>query len=125
MVYCEGGDVYSKIKASKGKNFSEDVILEWLVQMGLALFYLHERKILHRDMKTQNIFLKNGKIRLGDFGIAKVLDSTKDFANTCIGTPYYMSPELFKNKPYGYKSDVWALGCVLYEMCNLRHAFDA
>ena len=76
-------------------------------------------------MKTQNIFLKNGKIRLGDFGIAKVLDSTKDFANTCIGTPYYMSPELFKNKPYSYKSDVWALGCVLYEMCNLRHAFDA
>jgi len=69
--------------------------------------------------------LKNGKIRLGDFGIAKVLDSTKDFANTCIGTPYYMSPELFKNKPYSYKSDVWALGCVLYEMCNLRHAFDA
>jgi serine/threonine protein kinase len=54
-----------------------------------------------------------------------VLDSTKDFANTCIGTPYYMSPELFKNKPYSYKSDVWALGCVLYEMCNLRHAFDA
>jgi len=52
MVYCEGGDVYSKIKASKGKNFREDVILEWLVQMGLALFYLHERKILHRDMKT-------------------------------------------------------------------------
>lgn len=91
-------------------------------------------------MKTQNIFLKNSKIRLGDFGIAKVLDSTKDFANTvrlfkililsvclykCIGTPYYMSPELFKNKPYSYKSDVWALGCVLYEMCNLRHAFDA
>jgi non-specific serine/threonine protein kinase/NIMA (never in mitosis gene a)-related kinase len=69
--------------------------------------------------------LKNGKIRLGDFGIAKVLDSTKDFANTCIGTPYYMSPELFKNQAYSYKSDVWALGCVLYEMCNLRHAFDA
>lgn len=125
MIYCNEGDIYSKIKASKGKNFSEDQILEWLVQMGLALFYLHERKILHRDMKTQNIFLKNGKIRLGDFGIAKVLDSTKDFANTCIGTPYYMSPELFKNKPYSYKSDVWALGCVLYEMCNLRHAFDA
>ena len=99
--------------------------MDWLVQMSLALLYLHERKILHRDMKTQNIFLKNGKIRLGDFGIAKVLDSTKDFANTCIGTPYYMSPELFKNKPYSYKSDVWGFGCVLYEMCNLRHAFDA
>ena len=65
------------------------------------------------------------QIRLGDFGIARVLDNTKDFANTCIGTPYYMSPELFKAQAYSYKSDVWALGCVLYEMCNLRHAFDA
>jgi len=117
--------MYTRIKNSKAKNFTEQQVMDWLVQMGLALLYLHERKILHRDLKTQNIFLRNGKIRLGDFGIAKVLDSTKDFANTCIGTPYYMSPELFKNKPYSYKSDVWALGCVLYEMCNLRHAFDA
>ena len=52
MVYCDGGDIYSKIKASKGKHFSEDQILDWLVQMSLALIYLHERKILHRDMKT-------------------------------------------------------------------------
>ena len=93
--------------------------------MSLALYYLHEKKFLHRDLKTQNIFLKHGRVRLGDFGIAKILDSTRDFANTCIGTPYYMSPELFKYKPYSYKSDIWALGCILYEMCNLRHAFDA
>ena len=125
MIYCDGGDIYTKTRQAKGKNFSEQQIMDWLVQMALALYYLHERKILHRDLKTQNIFLKNGKIRLGDFGIAKVLDSTRDFANTCIGTPYYMSPELFKNRPYSYKSDIWALGCVLYEMCNLRHAFDA
>jgi serine/threonine protein kinase len=125
MVNCEGGDMYSKIKSVKGKKFTEAQILEWLAQILLALLYLHERRILHRDLKTQNIFLKNSKIRLGDFGIAKVLDGTRDFANTCIGTPYYMSPELFKNKPYSYKSDVWGLGCVIYEMCNLRHAFDA
>lgn len=125
MVNCEGGDMYSKIKSAKGKKFTEAQILEWFAQILLALLYLHERRILHRDLKTQNIFLKNSKIRLGDFGIAKVLDGTRDFANTCIGTPYYMSPELFKNKPYSYKSDVWGLGCVIYEMCNLRHAFDA
>ena len=65
MVYCDGGDIYSKIKASasKGKNFTETQIVDWLAQMSLALLYLHERKILHRDMKTQNIFLKNGKVR--------------------------------------------------------------
>lgn len=125
MIHCEGGEIYTKIKEAKSKHFSEDQVLDWFVQMCLALYYLHERKILHRDLKTQNIFLKNGKIRLGDFGIAKVLDSTRDFANTVIGTPYYMSPELFKSKPYGYKSDIWALGCVLYEMTMLRHAFDA
>ena len=64
MVYCDGGDIYSKIKASasKGKNFPEIEIVDWLAQMALALLYLHERKILHRDMKTQNIFLKNGKV---------------------------------------------------------------
>jgi non-specific serine/threonine protein kinase/NIMA (never in mitosis gene a)-related kinase len=62
-------------------------VFDYTAQMSLALFYLHDRRILHRDLKTQNIFLKNGKIKLGDFGIAKVLDSTRDFANTCIGTP--------------------------------------
>jgi non-specific serine/threonine protein kinase/NIMA (never in mitosis gene a)-related kinase len=125
MVYCEGGDIYSKIQAAKGRRFSETQVMDWFAQILLALLYLHEKRILHRDLKTQNIFLKNERVKLGDFGIAKVLDGTKDFANTCIGTPYYMSPELFKNKPYSYKSDVWALGCVVYEMCNLRHAFDA
>ncbi|CAD8126569.1 unnamed protein product [Paramecium sonneborni] len=123
MIHCEGGDIYQKIRNKK--SFAESQILDWFAQMTLALCYLHEQKILHRDLKTQNIFLKNGRVRLGDFGIAKVLDSTRDLANTCIGTPYYMSPELFKYKPYSYKSDVWALGCCLYEMCNLRHAFDA
>ena len=62
---------------------------------------------------------------LGDFGIAKVLDNEKDLAKTCIGTPYYMSPELFKYEPYSFKSDVWSLGCVLYEICTFKHAFDA
>ena len=93
--------------------------------MCLAIYYMHERRILHRDLKTQNIFLTNGKVKLGDFGISKVLDSTVQLTSTVIGTPYYMSPEQFKYKPYSYKTDIWALGCVIYEMCSLRHAFDA
>lgn len=67
MTYCDGGDMYTRIKNSKSKNFTEQQILDWLVQMALALLYLHERKILHRDLKTQNIFLRNGKVSLKIF----------------------------------------------------------
>ena len=93
MAYCDGGDMYNKIRANKNQNFTEMHVLDWLAQLAMALHYLHEKKILHRDLKTQNIFIRNGRLVFGDFGIAKVLDSTRDLANTCIGTPYYMSPE--------------------------------
>ncbi|XP_078450707.1 serine/threonine-protein kinase Nek1-like isoform X1 [Lampetra planeri] len=126
MDYCEGGDLFKRINAQKGVLFSEDQILDWLVQLCLALKHVHDRKILHRDIKSQNIFLtKAGVVQLGDFGIARVLNSTMELAQTCIGTPYYLSPEICENKPYNHKSDMWALGCVLYEMCTLRHAFEA
>uniref|UniRef100_A0A3Q1IRK2 non-specific serine/threonine protein kinase n=1 Tax=Anabas testudineus TaxID=64144 RepID=A0A3Q1IRK2_ANATE len=126
MDYCEGGDLFKKINSQKGVLFSEEQILDWFVQICLALKHVHDRKILHRDIKSQNIFLtKDGTIQLGDFGIARVLNSTVELARTCIGTPYYLSPEICENKPYNNKSDIWALGCVLYEMCTLKHAFEA
>ncbi|XP_072450602.1 serine/threonine-protein kinase Nek1 isoform X5 [Chiloscyllium punctatum] len=126
MDYCEGGDLFKRINAQKGVLFSEDQILDWFVQICLALKHVHDRKILHRDIKSQNIFLtKGGTVQLGDFGIARVLNSTVELARTCIGTPYYLSPEICENKPYNNKSDIWALGCVLYEMCTLKHAFEA
>ncbi|XP_041695076.1 serine/threonine-protein kinase Nek1 isoform X3 [Coregonus clupeaformis] len=126
MDYCEGGDLFKTINSQKGVQFPEEQILDWLVQICLALKHVHDRKILHRDIKSQNIFLtKDGTIQLGDFGIARVLNSTVELARTCIGTPYYLSPEICENKPYNNKSDVWALGCVLYEMCTLKHAFEA
>ncbi|XP_047674716.1 serine/threonine-protein kinase Nek1 isoform X3 [Tachysurus fulvidraco] len=125
MDYCEGGDLFKKINNQKGP-FPEEQILDWFVQICLALKHVHDRKILHRDIKSQNIFLtKDGTVQLGDFGIARVLNSTVELARTCIGTPYYLSPEICENKPYNNKSDIWALGCVLYEMCTLKHAFEA
>lgn len=128
MNFCEGGDLYTKLKAQskEGKVLEETQVVEWFVQIAMALQYMHERNVLHRDLKTQNIFLTKSKIiKVGDLGIARVLETSSDMATTLIGTPYYMSPELFSNKPYNHKSDVWALGCCLYEMCTLRHAFNA
>lgn len=92
----------------------------------MALDNIHTRKILHRDLKSQNIFLtKNNFVKLGDFGISKVLENTSAMAATVQGTPYYMSPEVCQNKPYSYQSDIWALGCILYELCALKHAFHS
>ena len=126
MLFCEGGDLYTKIKEQNSKFIEEAQIVEWFVQIAMALQYLHEKNILHRDLKTQNIFLTRNKIiKVGDLGIARVLKGNNDMATTIIGTPYYMSPELFSNKPYNSKSDVWALGCVVYEMTTLKHAFNA
>lgn len=104
----------------------EEIILNWFVQLCFAVKYIHDKKILHRDLKLSNIFISsNGDIKLGDFGIAKVLNNTEEFAKTIVGTPYYLSPEICLKKPYNYKSDIWSLGCVLYEMMNLKHAFEA
>ena len=129
MDYADGGDLYTKIANQKkiGKVcYSEDQILDWFVQMALAIKHIHDRKILHRDLKTQNIFMnQNGSIKIGDFGIARVLSDTKSKAKTVVGTPYYLSPEIIKSEPYSFKSDIWSLGVLLYEMCALTPPFNA
>ena len=126
MEYADGGDLSMKIKAQNGILFPEDKILDWFTQVCLAIKHIHDRKILHRDIKSQNIFLmKDGKVKLGDFGIAKCLDQTIDKAKTYVGTPYYLSPEIINSQPYGFQSDIWSLGVLLYEMCSLKMPFDA
>jgi NIMA (never in mitosis gene a)-related kinase len=127
MAYADGGDLSARLKAQGGKLLNEDQIADWFVQICLALKHLHDRKILHRDLKSQNIFLTGRKqmIKLGDFGIARVLKHTNEHARTAIGTPYYLSPEICEGKPYNNKSDVWSLGIVLYELCTLKCPFDA
>lgn len=128
MDYADGGDMYKKIEFQKNisKLMPENQLLDWFVQMALAIKHIHDNKILHRDLKTQNIFMtSNQEIKIGDFGIARVLQHTYDCAKTAIGTPYYLSPEICQEMPYNQKSDVWSLGCILYEMVTLRHAFDS
>ena len=95
-----------------------------MVHMTKGLKSLHEKKILHRDLKCANVFITgDGVYKLGDLNVSKVLK--KDMAQTQTGTPYYASPEVWKDKPYGVKSDIWSLGCVLYEMAALRPPFTA
>ncbi|XP_074535743.1 serine/threonine-protein kinase Nek3 isoform X2 [Halichoeres trimaculatus] len=126
MEYCSGGDLLMRIQQQKTKQFCLDDILKWFAQMCSAAKHIHDKRVLHRDLKSKNIFLtENGTIKLGDFGSACILNSSKAYAHTYVGTPYYVAPEIWDNKPYNNKSDVWSLGCVLYELCTLRHPFQA
>jgi len=106
-----------------GKNLKELKIWKFFIQSCIGIQYLHTRKILHRDIKTINLFMmKDQSIKIGDLGVAKSMKGM-NFAHTLVGTPYYLSPELWEEKAYDHKSDIWSLGCVLYELCTLKHPF--
>ncbi|NWH75565.1 NEK3 kinase, partial [Piaya cayana] len=126
MEYCDDGDLMQKIKQQRGKLFPEDTILHWFVQMCLGVKHIHDKRVLHRDIKSKNVFLtQNGKVKLGDFGSARLFAHPALYACTYMGTPYYVPPEIWENTPYNNKSDIWSLGCILYELCTLRHPFQA
>jgi NIMA (never in mitosis gene a)-related kinase len=125
MEYCEGGDLDKLLNQRNKIPLNDNFIWKLFIQIVIGLAELHDMKILHRDLKTSNIFLtKNYDIKIGDLGVAKKL-SENNFAKTVIGTPYYLSPEICKEKPYNEKSDIWALGCILYELCTFKHPFEA
>jgi serine/threonine protein kinase len=100
-------------------------------ELSEALRYLHENKIIHRDVKTLNVFLtKDNRVKvgefltkLGDMGVSKIVQNVLSVQNTRVGTPLYLAPELVKQKPYDYKIDVWAMGCILYQMCAMKSPF--
>jgi len=126
MEYAEGGDLEKLWQdAQKRKRpFEEERVLEWGHQISQALQYVHSMKVLHRDLKLANVLLdKDQRVKLGDFGLARTLGTQSYLAQTMCGTPYYISPELCKSEPYGAKSDVWALGCMLYELLTLKRPF--
>ncbi|KTG44944.1 hypothetical protein cypCar_00036406, partial [Cyprinus carpio] len=102
------------------------VVVWYLYQIAAAVAHIHKAGVLHRDIKTLNIFLtKTNLIKLGDYGLAKKLGSEYSMAESCVGTPYYMSPELCQGVKYNFKSDIWAMGCVLFELLTLTRTFDA
>ncbi|XP_074119814.1 serine/threonine-protein kinase Nek8 isoform X2 [Sminthopsis crassicaudata] len=126
MEYAPGGTLADYIQKRCNSLLDEETILHFFVQILLALHHVHTHLILHRDLKTQNILLDKQRmvVKIGDFGISKIL-SSKSKAYTVVGTPCYISPELCEGKPYNQKSDIWALGCVLYELASLKRAFEA
>ena len=126
MEYANDKDLETKIKNYKLKKekISEDLIWKYFLQIISGISYLHSNKIIHRDIKGQNILLSNDNVKIGDFGVSKKMDNTNEFANTSLGTPFFLSPEICRGKPYNLKSDNWMIGCVLFELMTLELPFN-
>lgn len=121
MEYCPEGDLKEKIEKDFG-NFTEEWVGTVFAQLLQAVQYLHSKNVIHRDLKSQNVFLaEDGLVRLGDFGLcrkASVAAAAPSAALTHAGTDCYMAPEMLSSSRYGKPADMWSLGCVLYELCT-------
>ena len=126
MEMADGGDLLQQITTLKrrGKTFEEPKLWQMFIQMIQGLKMLHDMQILHRDLKCANVFLcKDGTVKLGDMNVSKVAKAGLVYTQT--GTPYYASPEVWKDQPYDHRSDMWSLGCVMYESATLHPPFQA
>ena len=124
MEYADDGDLSSKIKnmIKKHLQFEENTIWSILIQILEGLNYLHKSRVIHRDLKSANIFLtKKGEVKIGDLNVSII--AKKDLAVTQTGTPYYAAPEVWENESYNNKCDIWSVGCIAYEMATLHVPF--
>jgi len=127
MEYAENGCLSSRIEQYRvqGKKFGTETILIYMAEMTLGLLAMHSKNILHRDIKTQNIFITASEVlKIGDFGISREVNSQTAKIMTSCGTPYFMPPEVIQGKPYDNKADIWALGIILYELITFKKPFD-
>ena len=130
MEYCDGGALDEAIAEQKdfGQPFAAPRVRGWVLQIASALAYIHSERVIHRDLKTANIFLtgRDGELaKLGDFGISRLMSSQTVLANTQVGTPYYLSPELIIGQDgYDGRADVWSLGVILYELLAFGRPFS-
>ncbi|EPY20103.1 hypothetical protein STCU_09154 [Strigomonas culicis] len=128
MEYCDSGTLEDLIERQRceGKPFPADVLIEWMAELLCALAHIHDKRIMHRDLKTSNIYVTSkNHLKLGDFGVCTILSNANEKAESMIGTPLYFAPEVCQSEFYDERSDVWSLGVVFYEMCTLRRPFDA
>ena len=124
--YCSGGDLqdFIQLRIADENPFEEREKVNLIFQMLVGLKYLHDSEIIHRDLKPGNIFLQEGGIvKIGDFGISRMV-STTTMAQTMVGTPFYLSPEICNNNKYTYPVDIWSLGCIFYELETLHRPFE-
>jgi len=125
--FATHGDLFGFLNNAKRRGqLAESTIWTLFIQMCLGVQTLHEKNILHRDLKGANVFMcANNFVKLGDLGVSKVLKHQDALARTQVGTPYYVAPEIWRNRPYNSKCDIWSLGCMLYELCTFRPPFEA
>ena len=126
MEYMDGGDLLQKIRAKQDQQskFTEDEVWSYAIQLIMGLKALHDRRILHRDLKSANIFASNsGMVKIGDMNVSKIM--LQQMSYTQSGTQYYASPEIWRDKPYDLKSDIWSMGVIIYEIAMLRVPFRA